>query len=260
MRERYGQWGVVLGASDGTGAAFAEQLAERGVDVVLVARRAAALEDLAARLPVRTRVVPLDLAAPDAVERLARATDDLEVGTLVYNAGGDDVNLPLLSRDLDEVRRFVQRGCTAVVEACHHFGGRMVERGRGAVVLVSSGAAWAGGAGLSVYAPTKAFDLVLGESLWAEWSGHGVDVLSLVLGPTDTPSLRRTLERSGRTMEGLADPAAVVREALDHLGDGPTWSVGMPDPAGAFPLGGLARRDAVALMSAGAEATSAAHA
>lgn len=257
MRERYGPWAVVAGASDGTGAAFAEQLAAQGVNVVLVARRVALLEELADRLPVQTRVVPLDLTVPNAVDRLADATADLDIGLLVYNAGGDSVNLPLLARDLDEVRAFVQRNCTAVLEACHHFGARLVARGSGGVLLVTSGAAWAGGAGLSVYGPTKAFDLVLAESLWAEWRAHGVDVLSLVLGPTDTPSLRRTLDRKGAVMDGLADPTDVAREAFAHLSDGPTWSYGMPEPMGAFPLGGMPRRDAVELMSAGAAATAA---
>lgn len=253
LRDR-GPWAVVLGASDGTGAAFAEQLSEAGVGVVLVARRGALLAELAARLPGPSRLVVQDLAVPDAIARIAEQTADLEVGTVVFNAGGDDVNEPLLRRDLDELRAFGQRGCTAVVEACHHFGGLMAARGRGAVVLVTSGAAWAGGAGLSVYGATKAFQLVLAESLWAEWRGDGVDVLALVLGPTDTPALQRSLARHGATMDGLADPAQVAAEAIAHLADGPTWSCGMPDPAGASPLGGLPRRTAVELMSAGAAA------
>ncbi len=58
-------------------------------------------------------------------------------------------------------------------------------------------------------------------------------------------------------MDGLADPAEVAREALAHLGDGPTWSYGIPDPTGAFPLGALSRRDAVELMTAGAAVTAA---
>ncbi len=252
--QRYGPWAVIAGASDGTGAAFAEELAARGVNLVLVARRQALLDELAARLPVETRVVPLDLTRPTAIDQLAAATSDLEVGLLVYNAGADAVNLPLLERDLEELRGFVVRNCSCVLEASYHFGGRMVARGRGAIVLVTSGAAWAGGSGLAPYGATKAFDLVLAESLWAEWRSSGVDVLGLVLGATDTPSLRRSLERLGGNMGGLADPAAVAREALDHLADGPTWSYGMPDPGGPSPLATLPRRAAVELMSAGAAA------
>jgi short-subunit dehydrogenase len=254
IRERYGPWAIVAGASDGVGAAFAERLAEDGVNVVLVARRRILLEEIAARLSVETRVVTVDLSDPDAITQLAAAVDDLEVGLFVFNAGADTVNLPLLDRDVDEIRAFVRRNCTAVVEACHHFGGQMVTRGHGGVVLVTSGAAWAGGSRLAVYGATKAFDLVLAESLWAEWRDDGVDVLALVLGQTDTPSLRRSLERHGAPIGEMADPRAVVDEAITHLADGPTWSIGMPDPAGAFPLSTLSRRQAVELMSAGTTA------
>jgi short-subunit dehydrogenase len=250
----YGPWAVVAGASDGTGAAFAEALAGHGINLVLVARRQTLLAELAAGLSVETRVVPMDLSTPNAIAELAAATDDLEIGLVVYNAGADSVNLPLLDRELDELRGFIQRNCTCVLEACHHFGGRMVERGRGGLILVTSGAAWAGGSRLAVYGATKAFDLVLAESLWAEWRDRGVDVLSLVLGPTDTPSLQQSLAAHGGRLDGLADPSAVAEEAIAHLADGPTWSYGMPDPAGPSPLGSLPRRVAVELMSAGSAA------
>ena len=127
-------------------------------------------------------------------------------------------------------------------------------RGRGGVILVTSGAAWVGGGGIAAYGATKAFDLVLAEALWAEWRPHDVDVLALVLGATDTPSLRRLLDKRGGSFGDLARPDAVVREALDHLADGPTWSYGMPDPEGPSPFGPLPRRQAVELMTAAAAA------
>lgn len=252
--DSYGPWAVIAGASDGTGAALAMELARRGVNLVLVARRRPLLDELAAQLAVETRVVTLDLSTPSAIAELVRATDDLEIGLLVYNAGADTVNLPLLDREIEELRGFVVRNCSNVLEASYEFGGRMVTRGRGGVLLVTSGAAWAGGAGLAPYGATKAFDLVLAESLWAEWRASGVDVLGLVLGATDTPSLHRSLEKHGGHMDDLADPAAVATEALDHLADGPTWAYGMPDPGGPSPFATLSRRVAVELMSAGAAA------
>jgi len=252
--DKYGPWAIVAGASDGTGQAFAEELARHGVNVVMVARRKALLEAVAGQLPVATRVVELDLSDPGAIDALAQATSDLEIGLLIYNAGGDGVNLPLLDRDIAELRGFVRRNCMAVMEACHHFGGLMRSRRRGGVVLVTSGAAWCGGKGLAPYGATKAFDLILAESLWAEWRDDGVDVLALVLGATDTPSLRRSLARLGGQLDGLADPGAVATAAIAHLGDGPTWSYGMPDERGPSPLGALPRREAVELMSAGSAA------
>jgi uncharacterized protein len=247
----YGPWAVIAGGSDGVGAAFARGLAARGMNLVLVARRAEVLDDCAAAItaehPVRVRTVVADLAVDSALADLERATADLEVGILVYNAGSDTRSAEFLDRTLADHRALVQRNCVSVLEAAHRFGGPMVARGRGAVVLVTSGAAWAGGRTLSSYGATKAFDLVLGEGLWAEWRDHGVDVLSLVLGATDTPSLRRTMDPGDRA---LADPHDVAEQALDHLADGPTWIHGSDNPTGGSPFGALDRRSAVLAMSA----------
>lgn len=246
---QYGPWAVVAGASDGTGAAFAEELGRRGVHVVLVARRRPLLEELAARLPVEARVVELDLSVDGAAGRLAEATADLDVGLFVYNAGADSGNDTFLAQPVGDLLALTRRNCDTVLECSHRFGARLVGRGRGGLVLVSSGAAWVGGSHIAAYGATKAFDLVLAEGLWAEWRPHGVDVLALVLGATDTPSLRRSLEAHGGDFGDLADPAQVAVEALNHLGDGPTWSHGMPDPTGPSPFGSLPRRQAVELMS-----------
>lgn len=251
---KYGPWGIVAGGSDGVGAAFAHKMAAEGINVVLVARRVPVLEafadEIRAKHGVDVRTVALDLSAPDAVAALADATADVEVGLFVYNAGADDVSVPFLDKDLDTHLSLVRRNCGAVIEAAYRFGAPMVERKRGGVVLVTSGAAWAGGAGLAAYGATKAFDLLLAESLWVEWRGHGVDVLSLVLGMTDTPSLRRTLAAKGAAApEGIATPEDVAETALSHLGDGPTWIHGSDNPTGPSPLGALSRRDAVLAMS-----------
>jgi short-subunit dehydrogenase len=254
FRSTYGPWAVVAGASDGTGEAFAQELAQRGVNVVLVARRRALLDDIASRLAVDSRVVVLDLSDEHAGPALAAATAGLEVGLFIYNAGADPRSLFLLDQPIADLQALVRRNCNTVLHGAYHFGGQMVQRGRGGVVLVSSGACWAGSASIAVYGATKAFDTVLAEALWAEWRERGVDVLALVLGATDTPSLRRLLAEHGGDFGDLALPADVARTALDHLGDGPTFSYGMPDPAGPSPLGGLPRRQAVDLLSAGSAA------
>ena len=85
-------------------------------------------------------------------------------------------------------------------------------------MLVTSGAAWAGGVTLGAYGATKAFDLVLAEGLWAEWRTSGVDVLGLVLSATDTPSLQRLLVGHTGSYGELADPDDVAR-----AGTRPPW-------------------------------------
>ncbi|MFF5140235.1 SDR family NAD(P)-dependent oxidoreductase [Streptomyces sp. NPDC013157] len=157
---------------------------------------------------------------------------------------------PFLHWNVETHASLIRRNCSAVMETAHHFGAPMTARGNGGLILVTSGAAWAGGATLSVYGATKAFDLLLAESLWAEWHEAGVHVLGLVLGRTDTPSLRRTLKgKDGASLGELADPNDVAEAALEHLAHGPVWIYGSADPTGASPLGMLSRRDAVLLRS-----------
>jgi short-subunit dehydrogenase len=228
------------------------------MNVVLVARRVPVLEASAEEIRtthgVEVRTVALDLSTSDALAGLEHATADLEVGLFVYNAGSDDLSVAFLDKDLDTHLNLVRRNCDSVLQAAYRFGGPMVARGRGAVVLVTSGAAWAGGATLAAYSATKAFDLILAESLWAEWRSSGVDVLGLVLGRTDTPSLHRVMDAKGEPAGEMADPDDVAAEALDHLADGPTWICGSQNPTGGSPFAAMSRRDAVLLMSRGATA------
>jgi short-subunit dehydrogenase len=256
--ERYGPWAVVAGASVGIGAEFCRQLAAEGVNVVAVSRSADKLEALTAELRdehgVDTRVAAVDLAAPGAEAELFAATAGLEIGLLVYNAGADSLNTWFLGVPAEEWHAMLRRNCVVPLLAAHRYGAEMAGRGRGGVLLVTSGAAWAGGARLTTYGGTKAFDLVFAEGLWAELRRDGVDVLALVVGATDTPALQASLERFGATVDGLADPADVAREGLAHLADGPTWQVGVPDGAGPSLLGALPRRQAVELMTQGHDA------
>jgi len=242
--ERYGPWAVVAGASEGVGASVARLLGERGVKVVLVARRQGALDEVAATVAGETRAVVLDLSGADATSTLANELAGIEVGLVVYNAGADPNMSQFIDKPVDVWQGMVARNCATVVGVAHHFGGSMAERARGGIVLVTSGAAWAGGSHLAVYGASKAFDLVLAESLWAELGPKGVHVLAMVLGQTDTPAYRRVL--NGREAEGLADPDDVARDMLDHLAEGPTF------PADPTPFSGLPRRRAVELMTQGA--------
>ena len=259
LTSAYGPWGIVAGGSDGVGAAFAHAMAARGMNVVLVARRVPVLEafadEIRAQRGVEVRTVAIDLSAAEALSELEQVTADLEVGLFVYNAGGDDSSAAFLDKDLDTHLSLVHRNCTNVLEATYRFGAPMVARGRGAVVLVTSGAAWAGGATLAAYGATKAFDLILAEGLWAEWRASGVDVLGLVLGVTDTPSMHRVLDPKGGPHGPIADPRDVAEEALEHLSEGPTWICGTENPTGGSPFGAMDRRAAVLAMSRGASAT-----
>ncbi|PXW32676.1 UNVERIFIED_CONTAM: short-subunit dehydrogenase [Williamsia faeni] len=261
LANKYGPWGIVAGGSDGVGAAFAQTMAARGMNVVLVARRTSVLEETAAEIRdrhgVEVRTIALDLSDTSAIADLEKATSDLEIGVFVFNAGGGNHSASFLDQSLDTHLELVQRNCVSVLEAAHRFGAPMVARGRGAMVLLSSTSAWIGGASYASYSATKSFDLILAEGLWAEWRDTGVDVLAPVLGLTDTPSMRRVVDAATLEHVEAADPNEVAVEILDHLADGPTWILGSDDPLGGSPFGAMSRRDGVLTMlrmvSAGAD-------
>ncbi len=233
---KYGPWALVVGASDGCGAEFAERLAGEGVNVVLVARRQHVLEGVAAgirdRTNAETRTLSVDLTAADASQTIIDATADLEIGMLVYCAGGDPNYQPFLNNPISAAEALLQRNCLVLMRLCHHYAGFMVERGRGGIVNFASGAALAGGRNMVAYGGTKAFDMVFTEGLWVELHDKGVDVLGLVLGMTDTPALRQLefergrLASLGEVPEGAVTAASVVDVAFANLGNGPTIPTG----------------------------------
>ncbi|ORW09995.1 SDR family NAD(P)-dependent oxidoreductase [Mycobacterium kyorinense] len=254
---KYGPWALVAGASDGVGAAFAEGLAERGLNVVLVARRQAVLDEVAAsisRAGVETRTLAVDLAKPDVASAIVAATKDLDVGFLAYCAGADPHFEPFLTQPIAAAEAMVQRNCMAPIQLCHHFAPAMVQRGSGGIVIFSSGAGFVGGPNMVAYGATKAFDMVFAEALWSELHDKGIDVLGLVLGKTDTPALRRLEHSRGQLSSedeapaGAATVDEVISEAFANLTNGPTWMVGDQMRAAARIFGSMTRNEAVRLM------------
>jgi short-subunit dehydrogenase len=136
---RYGPWALVLGGSEGIGECFARRIAAEGVHLVLVARRTAPLEALAASIRaahgVEVRTAAIDLTADDVGARLAAATGDLEVGLVVYNAGATHGVPRFLDGPVEERLALVQLNCAGPVRVAHHFGARMVERGCGGMIF-----------------------------------------------------------------------------------------------------------------------------
>jgi len=207
FRERYGPWVVIAGASEGMGVDYARMLAEQGLNCVLVSRRQAVLDELAAGLvrdhAIDTRVIALDLAEADAAERLFALTSDLEVGLYISNAGADPRAAYFLDCPIEDWLTLLQRNTATVMGACHRFATAMKERGRGGLLIMASGAGLGGGSRIAVYSATKAFEIAFAESLWSELGPHGVDVTCLVTPGTNTPALRRLLDRSGMNPDGL---------------------------------------------------------
>jgi hypothetical protein len=212
IRQRYGRWALVAGASEGLGAAFARSAASRGLDVILVARRATTLAEVATQMradyAVQTREIVADLGDPNATKRIADATSALEVGMLICNAASEPqgafLDVPLAAH-----LEAIDVNCRATLALAHHFGGLMAQRQRGSLVVVTS----------------------LGG-------------LSYVVGSTRTPNL----ERSGAPEEHLAaavSPEGVAEALFEGLGRGPTRYASADVEAAAEGLFGLSREEAV---------------
>lgn len=253
LLQHYGPWALIAGGSEGIGLCFAKLLAEAGINLVLLARRPETLhtarEQLLRDYPVEVRIQPLDLTAADLEAQLISVTAGLDIGLLIYNAGAVHGAALFLDVPLAKTRSLIQLNCIGPAILCHHLADNMRRRGRGGILLMSSMSGLTGGAYIAAYAATKAFDIVLAESLWAELAPCGVHVLSLVAGATDTPAMTA----SGiRFEQGYAmDPMAVAREGLAQLPHGPLHVAGETNRTVAAILRGEDRRQSVALMSAG---------
>ena len=208
---------IVTGASSGIGTEIARELARRGHGLVLVARRADRLEDLAAELAdrgVRIEIAPTDLTDRHARAGLPALVEGLglEVDLLVNNAGLSTTGA-VHRADPDAEANMVELDVLAVTDLCTRFLPSMVERGRGAVLNVASTAAFQPGPFMAVYFATKAYVLSFSEALAEELRHTGVTVTTLCPGPTVTGFQKRAgMEHApigGRMVTG--DAAAVAR-------------------------------------------------
>jgi len=223
--ERYGPWAVVTGASSGIGAEFSRQLAGRGLNLVLIARRRDRLEGLASTIEdlfgVEARVAPVDLTAREFLQMLEPVITDIEVG-LVVNCAGFGTTGPFLDMDPAVQESMIHLNCRAPIALTHELAQGMQERGRGAVIFVSSVNGFSGAPTMASYNATKAFDLLFAEGLAAELAPHGVHVQALCPGGTDT----EFQGLAGLDSEKLGplrrlffmQPAKVVTTSLTKLG------------------------------------------
>ena len=231
LRSRYGPWVLVAGASEGIGAEFATQLAANGLNLVLVARRKDPLEALAAQIvqehKVEVRLVELDMSRDDIDVLLTEQTADLDIGLLVYNAATSLVG-PFFEHALEDHLNEVAVNCRAPLTLAYVFGQRMLKRGRGGIILMSSLSSAQGSALVANYAATKAYNRILAEGLWEELRTQGIDVLACSAGPVSTPGYLKSLPASSQGSARMAlSTYTVVSQTLVKLGHGPVAIPGL---------------------------------
>lgn len=216
LTRKYGDWALVTGASSGIGAEFCRQLAALKFNLVLVARRASRLEELAATLArthgVETRVAPADLSHADFLPPITAVTDRLDIGVLV-NSAGFALTGNFIEHRLEDELALMHVNCRAPMVLAHHFGQRMAQRGRGGIINVASLSAFMALPRWAQYAASKVYVLHLSEALWYELRPRGVDVLALCPGSTRTEFARVANIRA----RGMV-ATQVVKTALCSLG------------------------------------------
>ncbi|MDP9028065.1 MAG: SDR family NAD(P)-dependent oxidoreductase [Actinomycetota bacterium] len=250
--DRYGPYALVAGGSDGLGAAFAEGIARRGVNLVLLARQADRLTATATRLRtgynVEVIAIAADLANWDTVKKqLADLTVD--IGLLVYDAAYAPIGHfeDVTAEQLAEAAAVNVRAPLLLTKL---LSAPMIERGRGGIILMSSLAGGQGSPNLATYAATKSFTTILAEGLWRELKPRGVDVLACVAGAILTPGYQQA--ESAKPAPGTLTAEVVAETALKALasGKGPVVVPGAVNKLGRFVLTRLlTRRAAIALMS-----------
>ena len=252
FRDRYGPWALVAGASDGIGEAFSRQLAATGSNLILLARREALLEELAADLRtthgIETRVLVADLTGADLDRQVAEASRGLEVGLLIYNAGAVHGARKFHDQPIDHALGLIDLNCRGPVLLAHRFGNAMRHRGRGGMLFLTSMASLAGSSYTATYNATKSFDMILAESLWHELAPEGIDVMAVVAGATRTPSML-TSNPEFAAYPGIMEPSDVAVGALRNLGRGPVWVAGESNRAAARGLSPVPRVAAINGMS-----------
>ena len=193
IKNNFGTWALVTGASSGIGKEFTYQLANQGINVVLIARRENLLEELAAELErvygIQAKYLAMDLTGDTIIERIEEITTGLDVGFVVSNAGGARMGA-FTKIPMSDFEVMIKLNVLAQMKISHWFTTRRIkENKKGGLLMVSSTTAFQGVPYGADYSAAKAYILNLGEALNFELKDKGISVTVLVPGPTNTPGL-----------------------------------------------------------------------
>jgi short-subunit dehydrogenase len=250
FKERYGPYALIAGGSDGLGLAFAEAIARRGLNLVIIARQEARLKAAAARLQETYQVDVISIVADMAdYENVKKLIGNLKVsiGLLVYNAAYAPIGL-FENTSEDKLALATAVNVKAPLLLTKLLSAPMIQQKQGGIVLMSSLAGGQGSPKLAAYAATKSFNAILAEGLWKELKPHGVDVLACCAGAILTPGYRQA--EKTKPAPGTLKANEVAEKTLDALGRRPIIIPGAINKVGRFVLTRLmSRKSAIKIMS-----------
>ncbi|MCX7829738.1 MAG: SDR family oxidoreductase [Acidobacteria bacterium] len=187
--EKYGRYALITGASAGIGKEFAYILAEKGRNLILVARREDKLKEIASDITERYKIECVtaknDLTLENSYKDIFDFTKSYDIGLLVNNAGFGYYGR-FINQKEDKLKDMIKLNVLTFSMLTRVFGEYFLKRGKGGIILVSSLAAFQPTAGMAQYGATKGFELLLGEALSEEIKGKNVDITILCPGATVT--------------------------------------------------------------------------
>ena len=240
FKNKYGDWVLLVGSSQGIGEAFAQKLASLGLNLILVDKSQAALTSLSEQLEkgfnVEIKSLCLDLNDTSAVTVITETISSLKCKLLIYNAAYSKIKRFSHYEDY-ELDQFINVNMAACLRLTHAFSKYLIKKKQGGgILLISSLAGLLGMKFIAPYGASKAFSWNLAESLCHELKPHGIDVSACIVGATFTQTYLNTNPNYGKIKPQIEQPITVVENALKNLGKKPFFISGFENRLNYFLL------------------------
>lgn len=217
LKKKYGAWAIITGATSGIGLELATQLADAGFNLIINARNPDKLKsvehDLTLTYPIQVKTVEADLSESPGIDKLIQASQNLDVGLLINNAGYGTSGL-FTGTSLYAEINMLRVNCESVLSLTHYFSRKFMLQKRGGIIFLSSLVAFQGVPFAANYAATKAYIQSFAEALSVELKPSGIDVLAAAPGPVDSGFG----QRANMKMNGTLKPSQIGVPILSALG------------------------------------------
>ena len=237
IRKRYGDWALVAGAAGGIGAAFSETLAQKGMNLVMIDKDQKKLAQLSNELHsefgIQVIEMVMDLSSREAARDCINTISALDCRLMIYIPAYSPVKPFLQNRD-EELDLYLDLNSRTPLQLVSGFLRSIEKKQPAGIILMASLAGLIGPLWSGPYGATKAFTIVLAESLFAEFHDQGIDILACCAGITDTPTFLSSNPKMTGSWPGVSKPERVAETALKKLGKQPMCIPGWKNRVSCF--------------------------